>query len=102
GTRNVLGACPRATPPLSRFVLVSSQAAAGPALDGRAVREDDPPRPVSAYGLSKLHAERAVLAYRDLFPSAIVRPPVVYGPRDRDTLLVFRVASRGVIPRLAR
>ncbi len=53
---------------LKRFVLVSSQAAAGPAIDGtKPVRESDTPRPVSSYGRSKLEAERLVLAARNGF-----------------------------------
>ncbi|SRR5579884_929643 len=101
GTVHLLDACRRSNSALRRFVLVSSQAAAGPSCEGRPVRESDPPHPVSAYGLSKLKAEQAALACSGLFPVTIVRPPVVYGPRDRDTLLFFRVARYGLVPRLA-
>jgi nucleoside-diphosphate-sugar epimerase len=31
----------------------------------------------------------------------IVRPPAVYGPRDRETLGFFRLAAAGILPRLA-
>jgi nucleoside-diphosphate-sugar epimerase len=31
----------------------------------------------------------------------VVRPPAVYGPRDRETLEFFRIAARGLRPRLA-
>ena len=41
-----------AEPP--RFVLVSSMAAGGPSTPGRPLRGDEPPRPVTAYGRSKL------------------------------------------------
>jgi nucleoside-diphosphate-sugar epimerase len=85
-------------------VLVSSQAAAGPASDADApMRESDRPRPVEAYGRSKLQAEQAVVRYRDSLPITIVRPSSVYGPGDRDFLNLFkqernRVAVR-VVPR---
>ena len=44
-----------------RFVYVSSQAAAGPSIEGKPVNESDTPRPIEAYGESKLAAEQAVL-----------------------------------------
>jgi nucleoside-diphosphate-sugar epimerase len=87
-----------------RVVVVSSQAAAGPASSADApVRESDRPVPVEAYGRSKLQAEQAVTRYRDALPITIVRPSSVYGPGDRDFLNVFRqerhrVAVR-VVPR---
>jgi nucleoside-diphosphate-sugar epimerase len=77
-----------------RFVHVSSLAAAGPSLDGAPVNEDDPPHPVSHYGRSKLEAERVV---RALLPDAvIVRPPVVYGPRDTDVFRMLQSVARGL------
>ena len=76
-----------------RFVHVSSLAAAGPAVGGEPLTEDAEPHPVSIYGKSKLEAERAV---RHLVPDAvIVRPPVVYGPRDVGVLEVLKPLSRG-------
>ncbi len=96
GTRNILEACVRHNPGLEKFILISSQAAAGPSPDGNAVKDSDPPRPVSDYGRSKLLAEKEALAYKDKFPVVILRPSVVYGPRDRDMYELFRWASRGV------
>jgi dihydroflavonol-4-reductase len=76
-----------------RFVHVSSLAAAGPSLDGAPVTEDDPPHPVSHYGKSKLEAEQIV---RALLPDAvIVRPPVVYGPRDAGVLEILKSVAKG-------
>jgi nucleoside-diphosphate-sugar epimerase len=96
-TANLLAALAARQGPPPRVVLVSSQAAAGPAADGeRPVREIDRPVPVEAYGRSKLQAEQAVVRYRDVLPITIVRPSAVYGPRDRDFLKVFRQASRRI------
>ncbi len=81
-TRNLLDACP----PEPRFVYVSSLAAAGPHGVGH---------PVSWYGESKLAAEDLV---RQRPGAVIVRPPVVYGPRDTDVFQVFRWIGRGVMP----
>jgi nucleoside-diphosphate-sugar epimerase len=97
-TANVLAAAAaRAgrTPP--RVVVVSSQAAAGPAVaPNRPVREEDLPRPIEGYGQSKLEAEQATHLYESTLPITIVRPAAVYGPRDRDFLRVFRLATRAI------
>lgn len=96
-TANVLAALAGRAAPRPRVVLVSSQAAAGPAQSPDVpVRESDRPVPVEAYGRSKLQAEQAVVRYRDLLDVTIVRPAAVYGPRDRDFLRVFRQATRRV------
>jgi len=83
GTRRLAEACARASRP-PRLIYVSSLAAAGPAGPGRPRREEDDPGPVSAYGLSKLAGEQALRALADRVEASIVRPPVVYGPGDRE------------------
>lgn len=94
GTARLLAAAERTG---ARFVLVSSLAAGGPAEPGRPARGDEPARPVTAYGRSKLAAERAVRS--GPLPWVILRPPSVYGPRDREFLRLFRAVSRfGVAP----
>lgn len=80
-----------------RFVLCSSQAAAGPGTLQRPRREDDRPEPTSDYGRSKLAAEREVLSRADRLESVVLRPGAVYGPRDEDTLTYFRMAARGLL-----
>lgn len=80
-----------------RFVLVSSQAAAGPAPDAEhPKRETDVDAPIEDYGRSKLAAERSITARRNELPSTIVRPVAVFGPGDRDFLSIFAMAKRGV------
>ncbi|HUI45064.1 MAG TPA: NAD-dependent epimerase/dehydratase family protein [Nitrospirota bacterium] len=96
GTKNLLEACARYNPGIEKFVLVSSQAAAGPSPDGRPVRDGDTPHPVSDYGRSKLLAEDEVRGYQDRLPVVILRPSSVYGPRDVDIYELFRWASRGL------
>ena len=96
GTRRVAEACARAVGP-PRLVYVSSLAAAGPSAPGRPRREEDPEGPVSLYGESKLAGERAVRALAERFSASIVRPPIVYGPGDREFLpLLARMARRGL------
>ncbi|GAA4036454.1 NAD-dependent epimerase/dehydratase family protein [Sphingomonas rosea] len=65
-----------------RFVHVSSLAAREPSL--------------SLYGASKRKAEE--LVERSGLDWAIVRPPAVYGPGDRETLELFKAARLGFVP----
>jgi 2-alkyl-3-oxoalkanoate reductase len=96
GTERLIAAASK-TSPDSVFVLVSSQAAAGPALDGRPVNDGDPARPVSWYGLSKREGEEA-LARNWKGPWIVLRPAVVYGPGDPGLLTYFRLAASGFLP----
>lgn len=66
---------------IQRFVQVSSLAAREPKL--------------SLYGASKARAEDLVMSSG--LDWAIVRPPAVYGPGDRETLELFRMAKLGVM-----
>lgn len=103
GTRALVDAClERETPP--RFVLCSSQAAAGPGGLDRPRDADDPPRPISDYGASKLAAEGEVTRAAVDLKGVVLRPVAVYGPRDEDTLPFFRMAELGlmVIPGIRR
>jgi nucleoside-diphosphate-sugar epimerase len=97
GTRNLLDAA-LSRGGLQRFVYVSSLAAVGPSLDGTPVADDAEPRPVTHYGRSKLEAEREVLSAKDRIPVTVVRPPLIYGPRDRETLAFFTSVRNGVLP----
>lgn len=65
-----------------RFIFVSSLSAREPKL--------------STYGASKRHAEKIVSASG--LDWTIVRPPAIYGPRDREMLELFRAARWGVVP----
>jgi nucleoside-diphosphate-sugar epimerase len=94
GTRNLVEALARGGTP--RLVFVSSMAAAGPTIKVRPLRGDEAPRPVTAYGRSKLAAEQAITGSGLAW--TIVRPPLVYGPRDQEVLKVFRLARLGVAP----
>ena len=86
--------------PAARFVLVSSQSAAGPSRGGAPVREEDEPAPVSWYGISKLAGERAV-AERWKGSWCIVRPSVVYGAGDPGLRQLFSTVASGWAPILA-
>lgn len=96
GTAAVAQACRRAG--VGRLVYVSSLAVTGPSERGRPVDEARAPRPVTSYGRSKLAGEEAVRASGIAF--TIVRPPIVYGPRDGQTLRLFRIARGRMAPLL--
>lgn len=96
GTAHVAAACRAAG--VGRLVYVSSLAAVGPARPGCPLDEAAVPRPVTPYGRSKLAGEEVLRAAG--VPFTVVRPPAVYGPRDRELLLLFRLARRGVVPLL--
>jgi len=79
GTGAILAAAEKAGTP--RFVHVSSLAAREPGL--------------SLYGASKSRSEALVAA--SPLSTAIIRPPAIYGPGDRETLDLFKMARRGQI-----
>ena len=79
GTAAMLAAAKHAE--VKRFVHVSSLAAREPGL--------------SLYGASKARSEALVDA--SPLSTAIVRPPAVYGPGDRETLELFKMAKRGLV-----
>jgi nucleoside-diphosphate-sugar epimerase len=102
GTSQLAAACAQRTPPPT-MVLMSSLAAAGPASDDRPLWETDKPQPISNYGRSKRAGERAAARWAGQVPLTIVRPGIVFGPRNRDLLPVFRSIYRmrmHAVPRL--
>jgi nucleoside-diphosphate-sugar epimerase len=96
GTRNVVTAANSAS--VQRLVHVSSLAAIGPAKAAHPAREDDPPHPVSQYGRSKLEAETEV-SKKCQGEFVILRPPAVYGPRDKAFLSLFKAVGHHLLPR---
>ncbi len=71
---------------LKKFIFLSSLEAGGPSPDNRIRQETDPDNPVTSYGKSKLMAEKTLLSYKNTVPIIIIRPPLVYGPRDSGLL----------------
>ncbi len=79
GTRLIVDAARKAG--VRRFIHISSLAAREPNL--------------SDYGWSKAKSERIVAASG--LDWTIIRPPAVYGPGDRETFELFRMARRGLV-----
>ena len=80
GTLNLVEAAVAAGVP--RLIHVSSLSAREPHL--------------SVYGASKLKGERIVMA--SPLDWTVVRPPAIYGPRDREMLELFKFAKAGLVP----
>lgn len=96
GTRHVVDAVNRHGS-IRRLAHISSLAAVGAATRERPLTDADPPRPNSTYGLSKLAAEEQVRE-RCRTEFTILRPPAVYGPRDREFLRLFKAVRSGFKP----
>ena len=95
GTSNLIRAAARAsgTP---HVILMSSLAAAGPCRNGDLLSARTTPYPLSHYGQSKLLAESVARAHSDVVPQTILRFPPVYGPREHDVYIMFRLVRRGL------
>lgn len=98
GTRNLLAAVALKNPGLRRFVQISSQAAAGPSPSSTPMGEDVAAHPLTTYGKSKWDAECECHRVMNTLPVTILRPPAVYGPRDKDIFEFFKTMSRGLQP----
>lgn len=84
---------------IKKFVFLSSLAVLGPLKyqDPNELTEESSPHPVTNYGRSKWMAEKALKTITGL-PLIILRPTAVYGPREKDLLIMFRTLNRGLEP----
>lgn len=92
GTQHLVRALMALGMPLKRFVYISSLSVMGAIREGQPyteIRDDDEPRPNTAYGQSKLQAERW-LDEVDGLPYVVLRPTGVYGPRERDYYMMAK------------
>jgi nucleoside-diphosphate-sugar epimerase len=99
GTRNLLDAIRKRGNSIDRFVHVSSLAAVGPS-SGNVPVDPEQEKPVTHYGRSKARAEHVVREAAADLPVTIIRPPMIYGPRDREALAFFKSVSQRVLPYL--
>jgi len=77
------------------IVHLSSLAATGPSPQGSLVDEITPCRPVTFYGQSKLAGEEIALQYSQSLPVTVIRPPVVYGPREENFFTFIKLIEKG-------
>jgi len=80
-----------------KMVFISSLAAVGPSIDDVSIiTEETNSKPVTAYGRSKLLAEKELSKIK--IPLTILRPTAVYGPRDKDIFIMIKTINKGFDP----
>ncbi len=93
-TKDVIDAIQKVIPQLKKFIFTSSLEAGGPG-DAKTLKPkkiDEPRPPVTAYGQSKLLAEK-IIQQQDKIPYIIFRPTAVYGSGDRGLANYFRLVK---------
>lgn len=98
GTGTLIDAACSSGEGVRKVLYVSSLAVAGPHTSHNPARENGPVAPVTHYGESKLLGEQLLRDGCRQVSWTIIRPPVVYGPYDRDVLVYFKLAQRGLVP----
>lgn len=87
-------ACLATLSPPGKVVILSSMAAGGPSALNRPRTEDDPDAPLTPYGRSKRAGEHALIVLlAGRIPVVSLRPPGIYGPRDKDYLEFFKMVK---------
>ena len=81
---------------LKKIIIVSSQTAAGPSLNGKAINESDPCNPITTYGRSKLAEEDLAQTFMSQLPITICRAPAVFGERDTEIFIFFQTFNKGL------
>ncbi|WP_027449249.1 NAD-dependent epimerase/dehydratase family protein [Xylanibacter brevis] len=99
GTKNLVRVLMALQMPLKRFVYLSSLSIFGAIREQQPyteIKDTDTPQPNTAYGKSKLEAERwldtlnSASSTGEPFPYIVLRPTGVYGPRERDYFLMVQ------------
>ena len=80
-TRQFIGICKDKK--IKRFIYISSLAAKEPR--------------ISHYSASKKQAEELLDCYRPFMEIIILRPPVIYGPGDKEASILFRMTLMGIV-----
>lgn len=93
GTENLVDALIEVGMPLKRLVFISSLSIFGAIKEQQPyeeIRETDSPQPNTAYGKSKLEAEKYLESLGTRVPYIILRPTGVYGPREKDYFIMAK------------
>jgi dihydroflavonol-4-reductase len=92
---NLYEQCEKRAEKIKAIVHLSSLAATGPSSNGGLVDETTPCNPVTFYGQSKLAGEEIALRFSDSLPVTVLRPPVVYGPREENFFTFIKLIHKG-------
>ncbi len=95
-TKNFIDVLYEAAKIPDKFLFISSIASYGPGnTDTLApIKITDIPKPISLYGKSKLKAEEYIKSLKN-FPYLIFCPTGVYGPREKDFLVMYKNVKQG-------
>lgn len=97
GLKVIVRALLRSGMDVKKFVFFSSLSVYGAPCEGephRDILDTDPMTPNTAYGKSKLEAERFLDTVKDKLNYTVLRPTGVYGPREKDYFLMVQSISR--------
>ncbi|MCX6746819.1 MAG: NAD(P)-dependent oxidoreductase [Candidatus Pacearchaeota archaeon] len=102
GTRNLLEACKKQK--IKKIIHVSSMSVFGFSRDRNSLTENSSKLPVSYYGESKKQGEELAIDFckKNKIKLIVVRPPMVFGPRDSQFLRLFKLIDTGFFPLLKK
>ncbi len=100
-TKNVVNAVIESGNIPDKLIYISSLAAAGPGdpITLTPIKASDTPNPITAYGKSKFESEKFLDGLKD-FPYMIIRPTVVYGPREQDLFVFVKTINKNLQPKI--
>lgn len=99
GTQNLVHSLLKASPKPLLYVHVSTIAVLGPDVDGSDFcKRPELCHPVSWYGESKRRGEMEVQELAGKMRTVILRPPVLYGPHDKEMFALFKSIQNGIAP----
>jgi nucleoside-diphosphate-sugar epimerase len=98
GTKNLFEACKEKG--VKKIVHISTISVFGFSRDRTALTENFPKRPVSDYGESKKRGEEFAIDFcrKNKIKLVVVRPPMVFGPRDFQFFKLFKLINTGFFP----
>ncbi len=98
GTANLVRALEATSPSMKRLIFISSLSVYGPIRESmpyEEIKDSDTPKPNTNYGKSKLNAEKW-LKENATVPYTILRPTGVYGPREKDYMMMVDSINNGI------
>jgi len=96
-TRTLLEAALEFKDNIKRFLVVSSQTSSGPSPLNNPLTEEDPCKPITTYGRSKLAQEELAKSFMDKLLITICKVAAVYGERDTEIFIFFKTFSKGLM-----